>query len=217
MGTIRKKKKKKSFLKRFITAKYRFVRYEYYSSFNVISHYLDLQKILEPEDVEIIRTETPINFRGIPFASLTAGVIDKLGEPRFKIDNSSAIKGHRILFYKERVGSVSVKIQLHFIREKLFYANYAFDPQKMGTRLIEEITNILTDKYLDREKEDLGGKMLVDEQNNKLMIRNMGLFEIGYISGSEYFKGYLREKVQGLKKDRAETERISLKNLFQDI
>ncbi len=87
----------------------------------------------------------------------------------------------------------------------------------MGTRLIEEITNILTDKYLDREKEDLGGKMLVDEQNNKLMIRNMGLFEIGYISGSEYFKGYLREKVQGLKKDRAETERISLKNLFQDI
>ena len=215
MGTV--KKRKKSFFKKLIIPRISFERYEYYSNFNVINHYADLRKILLPDDLEIIRTKTPISFRGIPFVSLSAGVIDKLGEPRFKIDNSSSIMGHKIFFYKEKVGSVSVKIQLHFIREKFFYANYAFDPEKTGVRLIEEIFSILSDKYLEEETNEWVGKMLIDEHDNKLIVNNMGMFEIGYISGSEYFKAYLRENESRVKESRDQTVRVRLQNLFHDI
>lgn len=213
MSYIRKKRKKRSLLKRIFKPKYRFVRKEYYSNINVISYISDLAHVLKYNYGIVIEIENRIDFRNIQFGKPKEKIFEVMGSPRFEIDNSKHIKGHNILFYKEKVGGFSLKIQIHFINNKFFYVNYLFNSDRISQSFKDEIINIITNKY-DHNNQHLGNHTLIDPMGNKLAIRDDINFNISFISGGKYFSGLLEKQTITKKAVEKTTEYESLKKLF---
>ena len=63
-------------------------------------------------------TPASISFRGIPLAQITPQEMEnKLGEPLYTLDHGYRIDGHLVYFYKNKLGNLSILMQLHFIHD----------------------------------------------------------------------------------------------------
>lgn len=107
----------------------------------------------------------------------------------------------------------SLKIQIHFINNKLFYVNYLFNSNRISQSFKDETINIVTNKY-DHNNQHLGNHTLIDPMGNKLIIQDDINFNISFISGGKYFSGLLEKQKNSKKTEEVSSDHESLKKLF---
>ncbi|CAL2088678.1 conserved protein of unknown function [Tenacibaculum sp. 190524A02b] len=103
-----------------------------------------------------------------------------------------------ILFYKMKIGTYKIVVELHFFKNKLVFFKYLF-PSLRNQR---EIEKQLRNKYLEKNRLiDFDSQYIIDPYNNYIKIDNEVCFSIYYISPNFGFFEYLSQRRKILKKD----------------
>jgi hypothetical protein len=210
---IIRRKRRRKLLNLFSLSRYRMVRKDYYTNTNLIHHSSDLQRLLahHREDADPI-TKMAL-FRGLEFGLSKDMLIQMLGKPRYRIDNS-LLPGHSVFFYKEKAGRISSRLQLHFLYDRFFYANQQLDPTRVDK---SELARILAEKYRGDAEADVFEGNLRDPQGNFIAIKSSPNIEIDYISGDPVYRNLLEHRVELRRQYQRSENRKALENIFRDI
>ena len=132
-----------------------------------------------------IETNTEISHDGNkPISELVKKDILKIfGKPNYQVSIQNSIETS-VFFYKQNFGNHNVKVEFHFFKNDLIFYVYTFSNLKN----INEITEVIKDKYLDGKEVDIFNVNIFDKNKNRIHIRNSVYFEVYYLC---YNKGYI--------------------------
>ena len=98
-----------------------------------------------------------------------------------------------IIFYKTKIDSHKIIVELHFFKKKLIYFKYLF-PAVMDS---SKIVNRVKRKYVSKEIDFCSNSnLIVDLNNNYLKIENEVSLTLNYYSLNFGFQNFLKEKQQ---------------------
>lgn len=158
---------------------------DYYRSLLRDDNLTRLSMLLEEHLSAPKSPEAAVKFRGIAFNTFINQVTKKLGKPRFVVDNSSYVKGHKILFYRYKVDKYKTIAQLHFLNGFFFYGKYTFKNLSQADTL--KIESTLKSKYFHLSETAHSLRRVKDEANNVLSVEKSLYLNIKYISGIPEF------------------------------
>ncbi len=135
-----------------------------------------------------LSTTAEVNFIGISLDQITPdGVEDKLGEPDYILDHEYRIAGHKVYFYKKKVGNLTLLMQFHFIDDVFIVAITKFSSDFLlnNTDKIKLATQILQN-YPDTTLQP--SQLIIkfqDQQGNILFTEDNIFYYIHYVSNSK--------------------------------
>ena len=100
----------------------------YYLRENMIHNADDLLSAIQPkfdDRYQSWKSEKNLSFNAMSFESIDEDLIQKqLGDAIFIHDNSAAVDGHKVIFYRDEVDYFRFLIQFHFVDNKFFFISY---------------------------------------------------------------------------------------------
>ena len=140
---------------------------------------------------QIKSNQTIVLPKGIELGATISQVRKKFSNaPHVKSFSSKGIKRH-ILLYKKKYDHQKIKIELHFHKNKLFFAKYIFSTTTVEER--EAAINHFRNKY-DLHDLEFIGKNIIDASNNGVKINNSLETTISYIQLDSPFFELLQAK-----------------------
>ena len=184
----------------------------YRSRLSRISSWEKLYAIYTIRQESDFNSTRDIGFRNVPFGSKSKQVRRLLGEPRHIINNTSAIQGHMVFFYKYNFAGILTKCEVHFLNDTFFLSTYAFYRTLDGKST--EVKEVLFSKYLDpKVKVDFDATLRInDQKGNSILLEKDVELMITYISGEknimEAIAGHIKQNEISLAKE--ENKRMHL-------
>lgn len=152
-------------------------------------YYKNLFPLLNAVDVikrskscyNVYLTNTVITLRNsINLSDTTEKVLNTLENKKYQ--NFYVSNKYKIIFYKQKINSLKIKLQLHFYNEKLFYAAQIFS--NLDELKQNELINLIKIKYNLQEYQDLSIPFAIkDKHENLLFVEKYFYFILNYISG----------------------------------
>jgi len=171
----------------------------YYRRENFIIDEADILTALNPSvDNEYKNNcQGDIRVKNLPLIGLSQKKISALlNKPAFILDNSSAIKGHKVLFYKEDVEFFRFLLQFHFIDNEFFLASNKVTasgllPETEKRKIIRQLSN----RYLPGEEinDENFAISFYDSSGNMLYTVDEVYFFVNYIPGGDVRERVLRK------------------------
>jgi hypothetical protein len=121
-----------------------------------------------------------IIFHDIPWASNSRTVIQKLGNPRYKLQKLNDLKDHLVLFFKMTLHDQPVVLQCHFVDNELYFVHIDFFTAAFDD--IAFINEIIRKKYA-LQQDDSESLNFKDCYQNRLIIDHNVHYGINYICG----------------------------------
>tara|TARA_R110001592_G_scaffold67956_1_gene208207 strand:+ start:640 stop:1272 length:633 start_codon:yes stop_codon:yes gene_type:complete len=179
--------------------RYKVSKSDFYEGKNFLanqSRLLNLTKNLR--NTNEISTDKNIRFYGIDFGQTVKDAIQHLGKPNFTSRRKSALKNHKLLFYRITICNINCILQLHFLKEEFFLG--VIEVKNTSNKIHKEITDLVRKKY-QVEQEDWVGT-LRDNENNTLEIKEGMVQRMTYLSGNQAIRNEIQshvEKINALK------------------
>ncbi len=186
------------------------------TSYNFFRHnnIAKLQDLVTINGTSYPVTKTAICFSGISFGVGTAVVIENLGEPKGIIENNENIEGHKILYYKAKVGPYPAKCQIHFLENAFFYASFNFT--RSQKKVISNLKEALAVKYLNKDDKTIFHSCM-DQEQNRITVEEGAFFSIHYITGNVIIKEKIDKLLSVRTLQRQKAHRNKIEALIQTL
>jgi hypothetical protein len=124
-------------------------------------------------------------FRNIPFNCDEKQVINRLGKPRYQIDNEDKITGHKVFFYRTGLYHFRAICQLHFLHNHFFLGKYTF--RNTSPDHINNVLSVLQQKYFSSTPCDNKLSRIKDREGNAILLEKSLHLNVCYVSGNPQY------------------------------
>lgn len=161
-----------------------------------------------------IKTNTEIKYDDNQrFSDISRRRLIKLfGKPNYEVQMQNTVETS-VLFYKQKFGAHKVKVEFHFFNNNLLFYVYTFP----NIKSINEITQVIQEKYLEGEKVDIINKNIIDKNNNKIHVRKSVYFEVYYLCNNKNYFEKLSEAAIILERKNKLKQKNNKEELFQKL
>lgn len=166
------------------------IKSTYYIREGLVHNISDLIKLLLPaKEANTLEENTTIEikFKNLSLTDLTEReIISEMGQPIYIHDNSEALQGHKVLFYKEDVEFYRFLVQFHFMNDKFFFVSNKVTSSGMLSETEKgKIVNQICNKYLNKtaDKQHKFLFRLTDKNGSLLNTIDDVYFYVNYLSG----------------------------------
>jgi hypothetical protein len=109
-----------------------------------------------------------------------------LGKANYEILNGQGIN-RQIIFYRQRLGKISLLSQLHFYKDTLIYVKSSFDYLSYGNELRQKVLLTIAEKYnIDLIEMSKIESVFADIESNRMRISDNGRINIEYFFGDDF-------------------------------
>ncbi len=176
-------------------------RGDYYKRQSEIKKYEHfLNKVNGCKNTERNSFTAPIRIKpfGLNFGLSKQEVIAKLGKPDYVLIETG-LDCHNVVYYRKTSSVHTNLLQIHFINDKMVYAmNRIKDISSKREDFCINITRLLLSKYSLKSHEDLHNidSIICDDYDNKVSVTETLGISIRYISGSNDFVDFIKDKTE---------------------
>lgn len=148
----------------------------FYERENLIQTIKELNNCLDHLDsTKTIKTNSNILFQGFELDAITEKNLEKnFGEEKYCLEPNSGITNHRVYFYRIPYNNLKFLIQIHFFKDKFFFAASKIysdailtnaDKQKVLNQIISKYHPEMTEQSFDLDIMDQNGNTLFTQDN----------------------------------------------------
>lgn len=185
---------------------------KYLESKNLIKSDLQLSDILNnkfPFYPVVIDTNEVIRPLDLSFGMPATGVMAKIGNPVYSLDNSLHIPTHQVHFFRKRLRDLNLVYQFHFLGDYLFFISFHIDPRSRRVdNFRDEIKRIICQKYVtdDSLLNTVRQQVLVrDRQGNLLIVEDHLDYRVNYLDKSPDFIQKAMAVIEAVNQSKANT------------
>ncbi len=151
-----------------------------YSNYIDATAYYSLHKDLKQKKALETNTNIVLNHGEQDSLSFKPKSVRRLfGKPNAKLMSRRCTENVLIYFYRKIIGGHKVKLELHFIDNKLFFYNYRFSHLNAADKA--SIIEILEGKYLQVTTIDIANNYISDINGSRIIINDGVEFSMEYI------------------------------------
>ncbi|WP_339700895.1 hypothetical protein [uncultured Roseivirga sp.] len=176
--------------------RYKVSKSDFYEGKNFLanqSRLLNLTKDLR--NTNQISTDKSIRFYGMNFGQTTKDAVQHLGKPNYISRKKSALKNHKILFYRITVCNVNCVLQFHFLKDQFFLG--VIEVKNTSTKIHKEITDLVRKKYFVEQEDWVG--ILKDSENNTLEIKEGMIQRMTYLTGDQTLRNEIQSQIEKIR------------------
>jgi len=170
-----------------------------------------LSRLFKNQDSAPQNNALSICFRDIPFNCEAKQIIDRLGKPRYQINNEHKISGHKVFFYRTGLYHFRAICQLHFLHDHFFLGKYTF--RNTSPDNINNVLSVLQHKYFSSIPHDNKLSRIKDAEGNAIMLEKSLHLNVRYVSGNPQYPQLIQKISNKKRAASVKRQALNLKTL----